>query len=362
MTERCNLRCAHCYQGSYDSPELTFDQWLEVLAQLDAWLAQCQAANGRRPRLHLNLTGGEPFIHPDFLRLLEVLAARRDRLSFAILCNGHFIDDAMARRLAPLRPDFVQVSIEGLESTHDGIRGKGSFARTTSAIRHLRRAHIPVLVSFTAHQANYREFPAVARLACRLRVTRLWADRLIPSGNDPESAPQPLSSAETREFLELMRAARDAASQRWFKRTQVTLHRALQFLTGHGLPYRCTAGESLLALLPNGDLLPCRRLPIRIGNILATPLAQLYAHHPTLRALREPDVSTKGCEGCSFHRLCRGGLRCLSHAIHGDPLTSDPGCWLAAGTGRSPEESADGRTGESGDNPRKRTCVTHPAV
>jgi radical SAM protein with 4Fe4S-binding SPASM domain len=91
------------------------------------------------------------------------------------------------------------------------------------------------------------------------------------------------------------------------------------------------AGESLLALLPNGDLLPCRRMPIRVGNVLQTPLRDLYFEHPVLRTLRNPRHIALGCEGCGLVKLCRGGLRCLAFALHGNPFHSDPGCWLAAG-------------------------------
>ena len=335
ITERCNLRCTHCYQESYGGAELNFEQWLEVLKQLEELLEDWGAKSGTFHRAHINVTGGEPFVHPDFVRLLEVFYSKRHRLSFAILSNGYFIDAPMARRLAKLEPGFVQVSIEGTRATHDRIRGTGTFDRTVAAIRHLTREQVPVLISFTAHRGNFREFPHVARLACDLRVKRVWSDRLIPSGAGAGSETQSLTPLEVREYLELMRAAREEAKQRWFCRTEVAQHRALQFLTGHDQPYRCTAGDSLLTLRPNGDLLPCRRLPIRVGNILETPLRDLYRDNPILRALRDPNPKIKGCEPCSFKRTCRGGLRCLSFAVNGDPFTKDPGCWLGPGLATS---------------------------
>jgi radical SAM protein with 4Fe4S-binding SPASM domain len=331
ITERCNLRCAHCYQESYGGAELNFEQWLGVLRQLEDLLDDWAEKSGTSHRAHINVTGGEPFVHPDFVRLLEVFHAKRDRLSFAILSNGYFIDAPMARRLAELSPGFVQVSMEGTRATHDRIRGPGTFERTVEAIRHLTRARVPVLISFTAHRANFREFPAVARLACDLRVKRVWSDRLIPSGAGSGPETQSLTPEEVREYVELMRVARAEASRRWFGRTEVAQHRALQFLTGHSQPYHCTAGDSLLTLRPNGDLLPCRRLPIRVGNILETPLRELYRENPILRSLRDPHEKIKGCEPCSFKHTCRGGLRCLAFAVNGDPFTKDPGCWLGAG-------------------------------
>ncbi len=260
-----------------------------------------------------------------------MIHAKRNRLSFAVLSNGCAIDAPMAHRLAGLAPGFVQVSMEGTRATHDRIRGPGTFDRTVAAIRHLVRERVPVMISFTAHRANFREFPAVARIACDLRVKRVWSDRWIPSSAGGGLETQSLTPAEVREYLELMRAARDEAKRRFFCRTEVAQHRALQFLTGLGQPYRCAAGDSLVTLLPNGDLVPCRRMPIRVGNVLQTSLRELYRDSAILRALRDPCPKIQGCEACSFRHTCRGGLRCLAFAVNGDPFTKDPGCWLGPG-------------------------------
>ena len=118
----------------------------------------------------------------DFLDLLEVFAANRENFTFAILTNGSFIDAAMARQLRKLGPAFVQVSVEGTKTTHDRIRGAGNFDRTVSALKYLVKERIRALISFTAHRDNFREFSEVARLGRKLRASRVWADRLIPSG------------------------------------------------------------------------------------------------------------------------------------------------------------------------------------
>jgi len=106
------------------------------------------------------------------------------------------------------------------------------------------------------------------------------------------------------------------------------MHRALQFLVGNGKPYHCTAGDTLLTVQPNGDLYPCRRMPIRVGNLLETSLLELYDNSTLLRQLRHPEQISDGCQDCFYAKLCRGGLKCLSYAVTGDPLKADPGCWL----------------------------------
>lgn len=326
ITERCNLRCSHCYQENYARDELSFTGLLQVLSQLKDLLAIFQQRTGQRIPAHITVTGGEPFARRDFLNLLDVFADHRNLFSFAILTNGTFIDATMAQQLGKLAPRFVQVSIEGTAATHDRIRGAGNFAQTVFAIKQLRKQHIHTLISFTAHRGNYREFPEVAKLGRQLGVNRVWADRLIPCGSGSELTV--MTPQETQEFFTLLAQAR--AKRSWFNRhTEIAMHRALQFLAG-GQFYRCTAGDSLLTVQPNGDLYPCRRMPIRVGNLLETALVELYDNSELLRQLRDPRRISEGCQTCYYARRCRGGLKCLSYAVREDPFRADPGCWLSS--------------------------------
>lgn len=333
ITERCNLRCAHCYQEGSNSAELPLSELNGILAQFRTLLDEVQARWGLPVRGHINVTGGEPFIRPDFPDLLKAIAAEKPRITFGILTNGTFIDGKMAKALSKLGPTAVQVSIEGTEATHDRIRGAGSLRRTVAAVRNLVRHEVPAAISFTAHRLNYREFPEVARLGRRLHALRVWSDRHIPIGNG--CGFETLTPEETRELFGLMRRARQEAEAAWFGKTKISMIRALQFLAG-GRPYQCKAGDALITILPNGDLVPCRRMPIHVGNVLTDGLSRLYFESEILLGLRDRTRVSEGCEACQFERHCRGGLRCLSYAVNGTPFRADPGCWLATRTA-SPE-------------------------
>lgn len=336
LTDRCNLRCAHCYQHGHAAPgpalgevERTLDQFEELLAALGL------------PRGRVTLTGGEPLVREDFFDVLQAVARRRDRLDLAILTNGTLVDRDAARRLALARPSYVQVSVEGAEATHERIRGPGSFAGAVRGLEHLAAEGVWTVVSFTAHRGNWRELPEVARLGRHLGARRVWADRLVPEGRGAALEDAVLGPDETRELFKLMRAARPRLS---LGRTEIALHRALQFLEGGGRPYRCNAGRRLLALLPDGTVLPCRRLPEPVGSLREGSLLSIFRTSPLLAALRGHEVA-KGCEACFYAKLCQGGLRCLARALTGDPFRADPGCWRARhalATGDSPIRPRDG--------------------
>ncbi len=338
VTDRCNLRCRHCYQTDEIGPEMSRDGLQAVLGELEGLLGEMERRSGRPVRSHVTLTGGEPFLRSDFLGLLERIARSARRHSFAVLTNGHLIDQALAEKLASLRTGFVQVSVEGGEEAHDRVRGAGSHKAAVAGLRRLVAAGVPAIIAFTAHRENWREFPWVARLGRRLGVQRVWADRLVPCGRGAALAGATLGPEETRAFFSLMLRER----RRWPRRgTEIAMGRALQFIVGGGRPYRCSAGDTLLTLMPDGQLLPCRRLPIPVGSLERASLQTLYFESPLLQALRERRRIPAGCERCFYSRTCAGGARCVAHAVHGDLFRADPGCWLARAPGVVPTQDDD---------------------
>ena len=326
VTEQCNLRCAHCYQEQFSTDELTLEQLCLIIDQFKYLLEKLQI-NNPATKMHglINVTGGEPFLRKDFFDLLENYRENHNYFSFGILTNGTLIDENVARQLREMKTAYVQVSLEGSQKTNDAIRGNGTFNRTIAALEHLTAQGIRTMVAFTAHRGNSHEFLDVVRLAFDLKVSRVWADRMIPCGAGMSLEEQGLTPEETRDFFEIMNAAY-CESQERFCNTEVFMGRALQFLVGGGEPYRCMAGDRLVALQANGDIYPCRRMPVRIGNLLETPLVDLYEKNALFQKLRRHEVSV-GCESCTFKKKCRGGLKCLAHAIYGNPFLADPGCW-----------------------------------
>ncbi|MCX7924024.1 MAG: radical SAM protein [Clostridia bacterium] len=329
ITERCNYRCTHCYQEDYSGKELDYTQLLSILEQFKQLLLIRNAKTKTQNfRSHITVTGGEPFVREDFMRLLEVLSSHKHLFSFSILTNGSLITPAVSRYLKKLQPSFVQVSIEGNEVTHDKIRGNESYRKVCESIKLLVKEGIRTYISFTAHRDNYKEFPDVAFLGRRLRVAKVWSDRLIPAGSGTELCDKLLTPNETQEFFEIMHRCKKKPLRFWSSRTEITMNRALQFLVDGGKPYHCTAGDTLITVQPNGYLLPCRRMPIVVGNLMETPLPELYYNSKLLKELRDKYKSGDNCSSCFYSKLCRGGLKCLSYAVTGNPFNTDPGCWM----------------------------------
>ncbi len=147
----CNIACRHCFISCGPKVRIhdlmTIDQCRDAI---DAAVSQgCRA---------YAFTGGEPFLHPDILALID-LALPHGPLD--ILSNGMLIDDALAAQLAerartaPYSFD-IRISLDGLTAEeNDPVRGRGVFDATCAGIRALVAAGMePVLAVTTVHAAH----------------------------------------------------------------------------------------------------------------------------------------------------------------------------------------------------------------
>ncbi|MGA2613030.1 MAG: radical SAM protein [Spirochaetia bacterium] len=330
LTDSCNLSCRHCYdEAGQPKPELPLEQLVAFLRQYIRFLD----ANGITG--HINFTGGEPFLRDDLPELLREVRRHHETVSYAILSNGTMIDGPCARLLRRTGCRFVQISVDGGPETHDALRGPGTFNACRRALGTLRRHGIPTMMSFTVSRVNWHDFPDVVRMACEEGANVVWSDRLLPLGRGAEMTENLLTAQEVDRFFETMFRSAEELRNRQRCPTRVRMHRALQFRTlisrgvKNVIPYRCNAGRGLLSLMPDGRILPCRRMPVTVGFFGRDSLEEVYREAPFLRTLRAEGRVAAGCEDCAWRASCGGGLRCLAYARGGDPFRADPQCSLA---------------------------------
>jgi len=269
LSERCNLKCLHCYQEKHKPVELGYEQLVSIYNQFKELLKKLKMKG------HINITGGEPLCNPYFFKILDLIKEDSDNISFSVLTNGTLITEDVAKKIKSYNPYYVQVSLEGGKKTNDYIRGKGTYKSIAKGIINLRSQDIFTSISFTANKLNYKEFPKVVKYARKYQVNNVWSDRYIPLG-DSEDKNLALNFNETREYLSIMNNERTKLKNKKHNITTISMYRALQFQMTNDFAYGCTAGDTLLTVMENGDLVPCRRMPIVVGNLLNDKMYDLY--------------------------------------------------------------------------------------
>jgi uncharacterized radical SAM superfamily Fe-S cluster-containing enzyme len=153
VTTRCNLGCPTCFadaggrSGSAEGYDLS-------LAQVEAMLDRFVEAEGR-PEV-VQISGGEPTIHP---QLLDILAAAKARDIRHVMLNTNGLriaqDPDLVEQLTRYEPS-IYLQFDGLcDSTYRTLRGRDLRAIKQRALDHLSRTNLAVvLVATVARGVN----------------------------------------------------------------------------------------------------------------------------------------------------------------------------------------------------------------
>ncbi|MBF0595173.1 MAG: radical SAM protein [Candidatus Omnitrophica bacterium] len=170
VTNRCQSRCRMCgIWREKDRQELSCAQVVRALERLS-----------RHFRIKtVSITGGEPLLHPDLENIIRHLLAFRNKGKIKVLglySNGMFTA-ALRRLLSSNKRDlqgmFLGISLDGVEKTHDHLRGRGSFRKAIASLAMVTKEYAGVIkpeVKFTINRFNYREMIDVYQIARRYQA------------------------------------------------------------------------------------------------------------------------------------------------------------------------------------------------
>lgn len=167
LTLRCNLACSFCHTCYDMEDELTTDEVRSVIDQAADWGVPV-----------FNPLGGEPMLRRDLAEILWF--ADRRGFHVSLTTNGTLLRGRRIRELAPIPKLAINVSIDGLQASHDRIRGEGTFARILENLRAYRkvendeglpRTHLGI--NCVIHAQNLDQLIGVIETAKRLDLDRV---------------------------------------------------------------------------------------------------------------------------------------------------------------------------------------------
>lgn len=317
-TNACNARCVHCSSDAakrlpHELTTVEAKSMFDDLARLGVF--------------DVAISGGEPLTRRDIFEVIAHAAALGIRLGLG--SNGSTVTPHVARRLKSLGLDRLQISIDGLEETHDRARRwQGLFQQSMRAIKIGQNEGLRVHVCFTAHRMNYRELGKVIDLCFTWGVQRFNMSRLVPTGRGDVSLD--LTPGEWQEIVDAFETKRAEYSGRM----EFTTHLAQLILTDPALDCQsgfigCQAGLGQGCIGPEGDVAPCVMMPVVVGNIREKSLKEIRDNSPLIRALQDRSNLKGWCQTCGLREKC-GGCRGVAYSYTGDPFAADPRCWLYA--------------------------------
>ncbi len=281
----------------------------------------------------VNLTGGEPMMVPDLVDLIRHLESYENLAEINIITNGTIEDPDLLTKLGSFaRLRSFRVSLEsGDEKINDFIRGKGSLAglrRTIPLYREITGKSVTLMM--TLSRLNCETIKESVKFARETGADDILFERFVPIGTGMGISESVLSA---NDWYKAIVSIGDAAGLE-IDPDELAACRAFGLVTsGKADPEDmlaaalCNLGPESMALMPDGTVYPCRRLPLPTGNILKEPFAVIRERlgewecsrvRERLRGLICGICPYEDCPGC----------RALALALTGNPLADDPQCVL----------------------------------
>jgi len=250
VTHKCNLKCRHCFfwkEINKNTKELSLDEinkFSETMNNI----------------VHLNLTGGEPFLRNDLSEIVNIFYKNNSLQNIAIPTNGFLTKQILkiVKQILENCPNLavmISLSLDGLKEQHDKIRGvKGSFNNAMKTYKELSKLrnkyeHLNLeIIDVAFIRGNPRDKKAKS----------ININNYIKICNQIE---KDLSSKELIGYTNFSLSSLSSAVKTLKRKIIAKTYKENKFQT------RCFAGNLSAVIYSNGDVFPCELLNKKIGNI-----------------------------------------------------------------------------------------------
>ena len=241
ITEACNCKCLHCYEGCEHKPvknAMSLEEWKSVI---------CQVAELNAGRVVV--IGGEPCIHPDIDKILSFASSKVKHIT--LFTNGTLMTQKIKSIISENNIE-IKVSLYGhCAQVHDTVtQTPGSFDKLMQCIQWCKEQNIRLRIAVVIMKENEKYYNDIVSFLNALELPyRTDVIREVFGGTQSNHVPEDLSI--------INQAKRTKAS--FNKITKKQFDNAYYYNT-------CWGGR--IAVTQNGNVLPCVfERDIALGNI-----------------------------------------------------------------------------------------------
>lgn len=313
VTFKCNLKCSGC--GSWkvrEHDDLTMEEWHTVFRQL-------------RSLDVVKVLGGEPLVRRDIVKILAGVREIIDPYILQMTSNGMLGDRLVEAIEAVAWPGLqLRISVDGLSSTHDKMRGvPGSHQTVVDTCRRVAELQpkfgFKFGINFAVTDDSVDELDDMVRFAESLGADLIPGVNVTPFlvGTEPPEVRRP-RVIMVDDKPRALRALEDA---RVGTRRQLPLvdHLVSRVITKHTFErqlegdiqrFSCRELRDLLYLLPNGDVVRCGLDHRPVGNLRDSTFDEIWFGEE-VKAFRQRVDQCPGCLQASVQILSRLYGGCL---------------------------------------------------
>ena len=341
LIRRCNLTCRHCYSISADTDfkgELSSDEVFKVMDDLKTFKVPV-----------LILSGGEPLLRPDIFDI----ARRSKAMGFytALSSNGTLIDERNIDAIADIGFDYVGISLDGIEATHDRFRRKeGAFAASMVGLRLCQERGLKVGVRYTMTEENAQDLDPLLQLVRKEGIQRFYFSHLNYAGRGNKNRKTDAAHLTTRSAMDRLfehcwedhqaglerdftTGNQDADGPYFLQWVQRRFPDHAEHIAAKLQQWGGNASGVNVANIDNlGTVHPDTMWwHVPLGNVRERPFSAIWSDlsNPLVAGLRQHPRTVGGrCGDCRYLSICNGSSRVRAEQAGGDVWGEDPACYL----------------------------------
>lgn len=312
LTDRCNLKCVHCYINVGKSKDINLQEAKKIIDQMEELNV-----------LYVSLTGGEPFLREDIGEIINYLNKKRIGIK-NINTNGTIISQRILNILKNLYPKVrFFISLDGPEpKSHNLFRGVTGFKKTINGIKRTQKNGFKVLINTSLHIRNINQIGKMYKLIKNLNIAKWRISRPFSMGRWLENRKTFNISLE-----EEVNAYKNIL--KWWEKDNFPFELELgsafriqfePFIMKKYLPSSRLCGYyyDSCSILPNGDVIPCGALvsqEFHFGNAINGGIHKAWMSKK-MRNFKNTKIcnllkikENKKCKKCKYLVDCGMGCR-----------------------------------------------------
>lgn len=313
----CNLHCSHCIRNFSSKSDEIIDlqsatRVLEEIAKVDS-------------KAQIVLTGGEPTLHKDFFDIVETA---KKLFSNVVICSNGVYSPAILEKLCVLKNVAVQISLDGTETAHDRIRGKGNFVKSINSIKTIVEHSVPVRVSSTVNTENIASMLDLAEQLSKLKITK-WQVALEQAFSEIEAKRQVDTQTWNNFVDELLAKAKLRVKIK--KLYDFALFEKMEqkfgkdFIKANSVQ-NCGCCGTKMYIYPDLSVRACTCMgSFILGNLKDNSYSEILASMKEKKSLLRIKENSP-CAKCEWLYLCNGGCAGYSKYYFGEIGYGDKRC------------------------------------
>ncbi|MBU0908930.1 MAG: radical SAM protein, partial [Proteobacteria bacterium] len=313
LTNQCNLACRHCLFCASPAQSSSLSR-----EQLEKGIAEARVLGCTL----FYFTGGEPFVYPQFSEIIQNLLEDPE-VHAVILTNGLLLAENIDfLQCVPTERLHLQISLDGMEESHDALRGKGTFARLLANLTALRQTRLTATLSVAVNRENIHDLPATIGFAADQGIGNmhlLW-HFVRGKGSDEQFVPP-------EEIWSHLAGCLEIAEEKGVAIDNVETIKGQVFSTPGTRHDLSNSGWESLTVGPDGNIYPS---PALVGiealccGSLDQGLEQVWRTSPVLQDLRAATLAGSAYEQNALRFLVGGGDIDHSYVAAGEFTGHDP--------------------------------------